>query len=243
MRHMTLRLTAIIFGLSVLPVFADTATNQPVQTTTTEHVAFAPGGTIRVNDSVGYLTVEGWDQPEVEITVVKSVGYDTEPAAQATQRLESVHVATEHVSGSELAISTTHAGPHSRFHNPFGKDRAVMVEYRIRAPRNSHIAISHADGYVSVTGMTGNIEATSRRGDIVLMLPDLTAYAIDAHTKAGVVTADVAGATRRKRVLGETFSHGDASMAHKLSLQMGFGGITIKELPPESLTPAGVVAR
>lgn len=85
--------------------------------------------------------------------------------------------------------------------------------------------------------MTGNIEATSPRGDIILMVPDLAKCVIDAHTKIGVVTSDVGGATRRKHLFGENFTHGDASLSRRLSLQMGFGGITIKETPPESMTP------
>lgn len=234
---MRCKITAIVFGLSALTLLADTTTTQPVQVTSTEHVNFAAGGTIRVNNAAGYLSVDGWDQPEVEITVVKSLGYDREPAVRATALLEKTQIAIQHISNTELAISTTRTGPNGRFHNPFGIDRAVMVEYRIRVPRNSHIMIDHADGYASVTGVTGNIEASSRRGDIILMLADLASYAIDAHTKLGAVTADVTGATRRKRLTGETFRYGDASLAHKLSLDMGFGGITIKELPPEAVTP------
>ena len=65
----------------------------------------APGGTIRVNDSSGHVMVEGWDQSEVEITVVKSMpyGYDKD---QATQKLDRVKVSMQRVSPTELAIST-----------------------------------------------------------------------------------------------------------------------------------------
>ena len=244
------RLPAALTALIVLNavhagtlLFADTTKIQPVEVTATENVPFAPGGTIHVKDSFGSLSVEGWDRSEVEVTAVKSMGYDSGPAQRAVQRMDAVHIVTTRGSDSDLTISTTRPARPSRFKYPLGTGREAVVEYRIRVPRNSHLVIGHAGGYVAVTGVTGNIEATSPRGDIVLMLPDLSGYAIDAHTKIGVVTADVAGATHMKHLTSESFSRGDASSPRRLSLRMGFGGITIKEIPPEALAPAGADIR
>jgi len=111
-------------------------------------------------------------------------------------------VVTDRKSDTELEIATT--SPSAGF---FGhlllKGHDVALEYRIRAPRNSHLEINHA-GYISVAGMTGDINATDRRGDIVLMLPDLAAYTIDAHTKAGLVTSDVAAVTHKKHLVARS---------------------------------------
>jgi hypothetical protein len=38
----------------------------------TEHVDFPAGGTVTLKNSIGELTIEGWDQPGVEIATVKS---------------------------------------------------------------------------------------------------------------------------------------------------------------------------
>jgi hypothetical protein len=238
---MTTRRTGFVLLLSVLAVghvAAEPTSPQPVQTAHTDTVDFAPGGTIRLNNASGNVSIEGWDQPKIEITVVKSMGYDSEPSQQANGRLESVKVATERKSDTEFSISTTRARTHNRFTHAVGIGRDASVEYRIRVPRNSHLIVSHADGYVSVTGVTGNIEADNRRGDIVLMLPGLAGYSIDARSKIGVVTSDLPGATRRKHLTGEEFIAGDAAQKQKLLLRMGFGGITIKELPPEAVAPA-----
>ncbi len=218
-----------------LPLMAKTPASQPVTTTKTENVKFAPGGTIRLKDSFGSLTFEGWDRPEVELTVVKSLGYVSEPVQRSKQRLDGVQVVTERKSDTELEISTTAPSPGFLGHL-WLKGHDVAVEYRIRAPRNSRLEINHA-GYISVTGMTGDINATDRRGDIVLMLPDLAAYSIDAHTKVGLVTSDLAAITNKKHLVGEKLSRSDAAVPHKLVLRMGFGGIAIKELPPEAVTP------
>jgi hypothetical protein len=219
-----------------LPLIANTPASQPVETSKTENVKFAPGGTIRLKDSFGTLTVEGWDRPEVEVTVVKSLGFVSEPEQRSNQRLDGVHIVTERKSDTELEISTT--APSTGFLGHLWlKGHDVAISYRIRAPRNSHLEIHHS-GYISVAGMTGDIDATDRRGDILLMLPDLASYSINAHTKVGLVTSDVAATTHKKHLVGEKLSRSDAAVPHKLVLRMGFGGITIKELPPDAVTPA-----
>jgi hypothetical protein len=227
---------AVVGALAAgLPLIAKTPAAQATKTTKTENVKFAPGGTIRLRDSFGSLTVEGWDRPEVEVTVVKSLGFVSDSEQRSNQRLDDVHVVTERKSDTELEISTS--APSTGFLGHLWlKGHDAAVEYRIRAPRNSHLEINHA-GYISIAGMTGDINATDRRGDIVLMLPDLAAYSIDAHTKAGLVMSDVAATTHKKHLVGENLSHGDATVPHKLVLRMGFGGITIKQLPPEAVTP------
>src|SRR5437660_1959379 len=79
-----------------------------VQVTKTERVNFAPGGIIHINDSFGGLNVEGWDRPEVEITVTKFIWDASKPKQQqeAASRLEGVQVVTKRSSETELTIST-----------------------------------------------------------------------------------------------------------------------------------------
>jgi hypothetical protein len=231
-RALVLAIAALTAGL---PLVANTPASQPTETTKTENVKFAAGGTIRLNNSFGTLTVEGWDRPEVEVTVVKSLGYVSESEERSKQRLDSVRVATERKSDTELEISTAAPSP-GFFGHLLLKGHDAAVEYRIHAPRNSRLEINHV-GYISITGMTGDINATDRRGDIVLMLANLAAWSIDAHTKAGLVTSDLDATTHRKHLVGENLSRNDAAVPHKLVLRMGFGGITIKELPPEAVTP------
>ena len=194
-------------------------TNRQASVTSTDRMSFAPGGTIRVNDSSGHVMVEGWDQPEVEITVVKSMpyGYDKDRAAK---ELEGVRINTEHVSPTELAISTV---PSHR-----GK---VVVDYQIHVPRDSRIVIHHVGGYVLVSHVSGEIEATCRRGDIVLMLPDAGPYTVDAKTKFGTILSDFGGDAHAQHLVGERFSSANPAPSRRIYLRMGFGGITIKGLP------------
>jgi hypothetical protein len=217
-----------IFALATgLPLLAGITPPEPAQNTTTQNIPFQPGGTIRLDGAAGNLFVEGWDQPAVEITVTKSMGYDSEPAQEAARHLDSVKITPERKSDTELVISTARTG--TGYYFP-GTGHSVKIEYRIRVPRNSNLSILHSKGFFSVAGTTGNIDAADSRGDIVLMLPELSTWSIDAHTNFGVVTSDVGGDDRSHHLIGRKFTS-NASPTHHLSLKMGFGGITIKELP------------
>ncbi|MGD0298251.1 MAG: hypothetical protein ABSE86_14155 [Bryobacteraceae bacterium] len=219
-------LAILFFELGVLGITLPlSGAEQRVEVTKTDRMNFAAGGIIRVNHSYGTLNVEGWDRPEVEITVVKSTEkyYDAKQRGKTATLLERAHISIERVSDTELAISTH-------------QDKKISVDYEIRVPRDSRLDIHHGTGQVLVANVTGNIEATGHRGDLVLMLPDTGAYTIDAKTKVGVVTSDFAGDLHRRRYLvGERFA-GPAA-AHRVYLRVGFGGITIKSVPSEAEPP------
>ena len=203
---------------------------QRVEVTKTERINFAPGGIIRINSSYGTLNVEGWDRPEVEIAVVKSTEqyYEPKQREKGASLLDRAHISTERVSDTELAISTH-------------QDRKTSVDYEIRVPRDSRLDI-HGTGQVLVANVTGDIQATGHRGDLVLMLPDTGAYSIDAKTKVGVVTSDFAGDLHHRRyLLGERFAGPPASQ--RIYLRVSLGGITIKSVPPEAEPPVTTSAK
>jgi hypothetical protein len=205
-----IRKPAVLFALSS---FALTA-----QVSHTETVDFAPGGTIRFNNSFGELYVEGWDRPQVEMTFIRS----------------RVRITTEHPSANELAISTV-IPSHSFLRHPFGGKGDVTVRYELRVPRDSHLIIHHGGGNILVGNVTGSVEATNRNGDILLMLPGPGPYSIDAKSKMGTVTSDFAGKTHVRHFIGEGFASADVSAPRRIFLRVGFGGITIKEVPREAL--------
>ena len=208
-----------------------------VQVTSTERLNFAPGGLIRLDNSYGDLSIEVWDQPAVEITVIKSMpfNYKLNQPEQATQHLERVAIKTDRRSDTELAISTT-LPTHNRFLSPtLSKTTtgSVGVQYQVRVPRDSRLSIKHGTGYVSVTGVSGDIEASVGRGDIMLWLPP-GSYSIDAKTKLGPVSSELEGATLSQYVVGQRLTAANPPPSHRLHLRMGFGGITILKTLPES---------
>jgi hypothetical protein len=189
----------------------------------TRKVSFAPGGTIRWKGSYGDLYIEAWDQPQVEITVMKSTNYYPPPVNPSkTSRLEEVKVVTATPSANELSITTSkHV-------------KRVALEYRIYVPRNSRLVVEHhGGGGVTIGNVKGDIEATNRDGDIMLMLPGQGVYAIEARSKMGHIASDFPGSTHVRYLVGESFTSPSASSARRIHLRVGFGGITILALPPE----------
>jgi len=237
-----LAFVAIPLGLLLMtpPTRGDDGIQPPPEKTITEHVDFAPGGTIRINGSCGDLNVEGWDRPEVEVTVIKTLPYASKPKPpeQSTATLDQVRIVTEHKSSSELTISTELPSRHPAWIPPFTRHttHSVMAEYEIHVPRDSRLVIQHGTGFVSVNGVAGDIDASVARGDILLWLPP-GSYALDARTKFGIVSSDLDGTAHNRYLIGESFTHPDPSPAHRLHLRMGFGGITLKKLLPESQPP------
>jgi len=96
---MSYRLAFVFASASFL--LAEQAIDRPQQTSSTERFNFAPGGTIRFNNSFGDLYVEGWDQPQVEMTLIKMF-QDYEPRQNAAARLDAVKFTTEHTERGNL---------------------------------------------------------------------------------------------------------------------------------------------
>jgi hypothetical protein len=242
---MTHRLAAVVFGFSVLGCAQEKAPKQSFEVTETERVSFLAGGTVEVNNSYGYLTVEGWDEPEVEVTVAKSTDrfYEPERREQAGQRFDEIRVSTEPRSGKELAISTilpvrtnliSSILPSRRIivTMPKHSHRGVTLEYTVHVPRDSRLLVHHDYGYIWVSDVTGDIEVDGHTGDMIVMLPDPGPYAIDARTRIGSISADLAGKGNKQFLVGTHFVHAGPAPSRRVYLRMGRGNITIKDSPP-----------
>jgi len=103
----------------------------------------------------------------------------------------------------------------------------VTVEYLIHAPRESRLVIHHGGGYVFVDNVSGDIDATSRHGDIMLLLPGPGPYSIDAKSKFGFVSSDFAGDALSQYLVGQRFASVNPASSRRIHLRMGIGGITI----------------
>ena len=221
------------------------APKQPFEATSTEQVNFSAGGTVRVVNSYGYLTVEGWDEPEVQVNVIKSTDrfYDPGEKQEAERRLALVRVVAERRSDKELQISTVLPPRNPIFRSVLPLDRIVVtkplvpnnkrgvtVEYRILVPRESRLVVRHDTGYVCVNDVSGDIDVHIHTGDMIVMLPDNGQYLVDARTRLGSVSSDVAGKGRYRFVGGTHFAYLNQSGTRHVSLRMGCGSIAIKSV-------------
>lgn len=178
----------------------------------TQTVPFANTGTLRIERFSGAIHIQGWDRPEVEITLVKSTYRPKDHA-----KLVRVETKAER-HDNEVVISTV---------TPRRAD--IQVEYYIQAPRNLALVIDHGKGGVYVTDMAGDIQAKVRDGQITLRLPENAQYTIQAHTTIGEVFSDFEGTGKFNIHFGESFKENEAG--HKLDLRTGFGDILILKTP------------
>jgi hypothetical protein len=246
---MTLRPLLLCFGLSLLgaalPVFGagpgEKGPKQSFEITSTQRVPFRPGGAIRLENSYGYLSVEGWDEPDVEITVIKSTDrfYEPDEREKAEQLLNQIRVVAELRSGNELVISTALPPRHNLFASklppgallPRNRHR-VTLDYTIRVPRDSRLVVHHKDGYVSVSDVAGDIEVNSHSGDMIVALSDTTPGSIDATTRLGSILSDLGGNGHHPFLIGTRFAYTSEAASRSIHLRMGRGSITIKKGPP-----------
>jgi hypothetical protein len=248
------RLAAVLFGLSVMGTTLpsrgadspkETGPKQSFEETKTERMNLQPGGVIRIDNSYGYLTVEGWDEPQVEITVTKTTDrfYEQDRKVKAERHFDEIRVVAERPSEKELAISTSLPVRHNLVSSilpskriivtmPVHSQRGITVEYTIHVPRDSRLVVHHDNGYVWVSDVTGDIEVHSHTGDMIVMLPDPGPYFIDARTRLGSVSSDFADKANRSFLVGSHFAYTGQAPSRRVHLRMGRGSITIKNGPP-----------
>jgi hypothetical protein len=200
------------------------------QVTKTDKVDFPAGGTLRLEHSVGELTIEGWDEPQVEITTTKSTlaAYSQKEKDKQTRDLDRIQVSTK-LQGNELVVTTQYPS-HLAFPYVTGLDRVenFYLDYHIKVPRNAKLIVNHGDGEVHIAGVGGSIDATVHQGLIAVSVTGDTPPSIDAKSKFGTINSDFPGNEKAHELfIGHTFIEGGATAAQNLKLRIGYGDIII----------------
>ncbi len=230
---MTLRILILGLGFASIVVAADTEPPQEVRVSQTQRVDFPAGGTLRLPNSNGLLSVEGWDRPDVEITTIKytNVPYNAAERETITHQMDGTLIVTTR-QGDDLVI-TTNSVKHAKF----------ALEYEIKAPKNARLIVNHRNGEVYVDGLLSDIDVTLHDGDVILHLPQDAVYNVRAKCTSGNVTSDYPGAEHRRWwLVGHQMEDASSLPPHKLNLKVGYGEILImkKQIPkpPEPLAVA-----
>jgi hypothetical protein len=244
---MTMRIVAlIVFGAGCLLAAAGEP-GQKAQVTQTERIDFSDGGPLRLASSIGVLTVEAWDRPDLDITTDKStkVEHDAHQREKAAQQLESVRVVAER-RGNELVVTTNCARhrpfPPTNILDPLAKEASLDLEYHIKAPGTARVIAHRHIAEVNTDSFTGDIQVTLHKGEIMLHLPEDGRYDIHAKSKFGDVNNDFPEEERRWWLIGHRIVNQDLRAPHKLNLRVKFGDIVILKTrvpkPPTPLIPA-----
>jgi hypothetical protein len=226
-----------------LPLLADDRSKQTLSAAHTERFPAPTAGTIRLENSFGEVDIDGWDRPEVEVTVTRSAEHTYDPAqrAQAQKRLDEVRI-TARQDGDTVIITTSYP-PRNVFFHPLSRRSDIEIAYSIKAPRTSKIVVDQNRGGLNVYDILGDIHATVINGQITLTLPAAAQYAIDAQAKVGAVYSDFEGRGRSRRVLGEEFDRQSSTPSTNLFLRVRLGDIIIQKLrgPDPIAAPASAL--
>ncbi|MBV8847396.1 MAG: hypothetical protein JO307_31690 [Bryobacterales bacterium] len=217
--------TMVVSGVLLMPEMRA----QDLQRTHTDRLDFPAGGTLRMPKCIGDVTVEGWDEPVLEITTVKSIKVrgDKTPGIDP-KKLDRIEVTPER-KGNDVIVRTKFP----KFNvlvRPFTGLSDFELEYRIKAPRTAALEIGNQIGEVHINEMTGDIHATDRMGQITVQVVPGSRYSVDARSKLGSIYSDVSGREKKRLKFGHTFIT-EASGAKTLYLRIGLGDITIFDTP------------
>jgi hypothetical protein len=234
-----LKLAALGLAVACLLPGVDEAP-QAVEVTKTDRIDFPANGTLRVQNSTGELTIEGWDQPGIEIMTTKSSKEPHLPSGRekAMKDLDRVRISTKR-NGDELILATEYPR-HRAFPwvTPLQTVTNFDLVYRIKVPRNAKVIVKHGDGDVYINDVAANIEAKARQGMIALRLVSEASPVIDAKSEWGSVDSDFAGKeTRHPFPFGHSFVEA-ASAAQNLHLRIGYGDIVILKAHEPKAPPA-----
>jgi len=230
------RLVVIGLAMNCL-LLADNGPQEVFQVTNTEHIDFPSGGTLRMKNSIGDLSVEGWDQPGVQITTIRAMKpkYNSGDREKDARELERVHITVER-HGSEVVIGTDFPRYGISVPPLFHRGTRFDLYYDIKVPRSARLFVHHDQGDVFIENFRGDTHVTVRAGQITLSLPEDGRYAVNAGSKFGGVVSDFPGREKRKPWLfGHKFNNPPASptpsAAHNLYLRVGSGDIFIFKMP------------
>jgi hypothetical protein len=214
--------------MAALLLTAEDLPKEWLRVTKTDHADFSPEGAIRIIDAHGDLNIEGWERPEVEVSVTKSTLslYGPKAMESARKRLDLISVTLDRKSANDLTIST--AFPSRKLTRLARGKSDLILEYRIRVPRGVSLTVHDDFGAVLLMGVSGDVDAHIGVGDIVMMPAGGAAYSYDAKSGFGSVHTDYGGYVRDSGPIGRQYAFAPASPKHKAVLRVSIGHVNIE---------------
>lgn len=208
------------------------AVKEKVEVTMNDKIEFAEGGTVNLQGTWGEVTVEGWDQPFVEITLKKRTNkkFAAKDEAKAEKALAKFGYTVEKDSPASITLKSFQPST-NLLTRPFGGKSDVKITYVIRVPRRSNLNIDHSIGVVAVNNVAGNLEVKNRVGDVTLRLPEGEEFNVDARSKIGDVSSSARfrGDNGREHVVGQKLvNRQDERASHRVFVRVQIGAITVR---------------
>ncbi len=177
----------VMFALLALaaPASAQTDTEHVTQT-----VKLDPGGTLRLNNFSGRVSISAGDRPEVVIDATRRA---------PRERLDRIKLDI-HTEGSTVIVEANHR---DRSWFDRYRDNVVATDFTITVPRRTNLDVHVFSSPVDVTGVEGS--HTLHGFSSALRLIDVTGP-VQAHTFSGRVEIRAKGWEPRQTIDVNTFS-------------------------------------
>ncbi len=173
---------AAVVLMCATAAFADT-----LQETLDRTIAVRPGTHFALENVNGRVVVNAWDQPRVRIHAVKKVeSRDDQVAAEAMRKLR-VEIRQ---SDRELSVDTIYPkrDDFNFLDALLGTNVNASVQYEINVPQSMNVSVETVNGSVSLTGISGELEADTTNGAIEVVR---CAGTVDASTTNGAIRAEL----------------------------------------------------
>jgi len=178
-------------------------------------------GLLTVDTRVGDITIEGWDEPRLEIEAEKVVRAKSEQAAKPLYERLQISLAGQ---DKDVVLRTLY--PPRRLWRPFRGESKLSVNYRIRMPYDANLALKCVDGDVSIRGLVGTQKVRVSFGDVEIRVPDVYFLRmLRAHTLLGYVQSDLHG--EDSAGFSKGLSYWNAQGTQNIDIRVRMGGIFV----------------
>ena len=157
----------LLFITLAVGVFRHAASAWPaVHSSATQTYNLSANGIVAVEDSSGDVTVTGWSNDSVQVTV-KKTAWSSDDLGRLDSKVESRN--------DQISIAALYPRHCSN----------CDISFDVRVPTGAHVAVATASGDVSVTSVDGPVRVDSASGDVEM---HQIAGEVHAHTSSGDLT-------------------------------------------------------
>jgi predicted regulator of Ras-like GTPase activity (Roadblock/LC7/MglB family) len=175
-----MRRLAILAACMAFPVIAQTITIQPstsAPATETRTFAFKDGGRLKVSNVNGYIKISAWDKDEAVLNANFKPSSDNEHARLEVER-----------DSNSLELVVKNPETNRKKYRFTGPKRGAFCEIELNVPRHIVSKISSVNGAISVSNISGRIDASAVNGCVAL---ENTKGSANISTVNGSVVANV----------------------------------------------------
>jgi hypothetical protein len=180
-------------------------------------------GVLVIDARTGDLTIEGWDNPRVEVEAEKVVRAGSE--AKAKPLYDRLRV---ELTGQDNLVTLRAVFPTRRPWRPFRGESKLSVNFTIKMPYDASLKLVCVDGDVRISGIVGQELLRVNYGDVEIDVPDVyNLRSLFAHAWVGYVQSDLHGIEGDSSGLQQKVSFYNAFGTQDISVRVRMGGVFI----------------